>query len=65
MWLIAWPTAVLKPLTPNSEDTSREAANLRLAILIAVPLLDVLAYSILTYIVLWCFGKARAANETP
>jgi hypothetical protein len=53
VWLIAWPLAVLKPVTPNSEDPSREAANLRFAILIAVPVLDVLAYSLLTYIVLW------------
>ena len=53
LWLIAWPFAVLKPVTPNSEEASREAANLRLAILIAVPVLDVIAYSLLAYIVLW------------
>lgn len=51
--LIAWPFTVLKPITPNSEEASREAANLRLAILIAVPVLDVIAYSLLAYIVLW------------
>ena len=53
LWLIAWPFALLKPLTPNSEEASREAANLRLAILIAVPVLDVMAYSLMTYIFLW------------
>jgi hypothetical protein len=57
LWLIAWPLALLKPITPNSENTSREAANLRLAILISVPVLDVLAYSLLTYLVLWWLGK--------
>ncbi|HJP93696.1 MAG TPA: hypothetical protein VJ875_17180 [Pyrinomonadaceae bacterium] len=44
---------MLKPITPNSEEASREAANLRLAILIAVPVLDVIAYAVLTYIFLW------------
>jgi uncharacterized membrane protein (DUF4010 family) len=59
LWLIAWPLAVLKPITPNSEITSREAANLRFAILLSVPVLDVLAYSLLTYLVLWWLGKRR------
>ncbi len=59
LWLIAWPLAALKPITPNSEDPSREAANLRLAILIAVPVLDVLAYSLLTYLVLLRLGKRK------
>jgi hypothetical protein len=59
VWLIAWPLAVLKPITPNSEDPSKEAANLRLAILIAVPVLDVLAYSLLTYVFLWWLGKRK------
>ena len=53
IFLIGWPFAVLKPITPNSEDASTEAVNLRTAILIAVPLIDVLTYSLLTYIALW------------
>lgn len=53
LWLIAWPLALLKPITPNSEEASRQAANLRLAILIAVPVLDVIAYSLLSYLILW------------
>jgi hypothetical protein len=52
LWLIAWPFALLKPITPNSEDASREAMNLRTAILVAVPLLDAIAYSLLAYIFL-------------
>ncbi len=64
VWLIAWPLTVLKPVTPNSEDPSREAANLRFAILIAVPMLDVLAYSLLTYIVLWWLGKRKQLRRS-
>jgi hypothetical protein len=59
LWLIAWPFTVLKPITPNSEEASREAANLRLAILIAVPVLDVIAYAVLTYIFLWLRGNRK------
>ena len=53
LWLIAWPLALLKPITPNSEEASRQASNVRLAILIAVPVLDVVAYSLLAYLILW------------
>jgi hypothetical protein len=59
LWLIAWPFAVLKPITPNSEDASKGAANFRFAILLAVPLLDFLAYSLLTYLVLGWAGKGK------
>src|SRR5690349_9324494 len=56
-WVAGWPLALLKPITPNSEDTSSYAANMRLAILLAVPLLDVLVYSFTTYLILWILGQ--------
>jgi len=62
-WVAGWPLALLKPITPNSEDTSSQAANLRLANLIAVPLLDVLMYSFLTYIILSVFGRRKQVGS--
>ena len=60
LWLIGWPFVLLKPITPNSEDVSRQAVNLRTAILIAVPVLDVTTYSVLTYIFLrWRENRNR------
>ena len=53
VWPVAWPFAALRYFIPNSEDPSPQAANLRMVILIAVPVLDLLAYSSLTYIFLW------------
>ncbi len=62
-WVAGWPLALLKPITPNSEDTSRQAAHLRLAILIAVPLLDVLMYSFWTYLILSVFSRWRQVGR--
>ena len=62
-WVAGWPLALLKPITPNSEDTSSQAANVRLAILIAVPLLDVLMYSFWTYLILSVFSRWRPVGR--
>jgi hypothetical protein len=59
LWLIGWPLALLKPLTPSSEDTSSTAAHIRLAVYLATPILDFLAYSLLTYTVLWWRAKQK------
>src|SRR2546429_556973 len=44
-WLAGWPLALLKPITPDSEDPSAAARNLRLMILLAAPALDVFGYA--------------------
>jgi len=59
LWMIGWPLQVLHPVTPNSEDTSVTARNIRMAVLIAVPILDMLAYSVLTYLFLCWLGKGK------
>jgi hypothetical protein len=61
-WIAGWPLALLKPVTPNSEDTSSQAAALRLAILVAVPLFDVLVYSFLTYFILSVCRRRRVGR---
>src|SRR5215813_11098097 len=52
-WMIGWPRILTAPLTPKSDDTSSMAMNIRFLTLIATPILDFLAYTVLTYIILW------------
>ena len=52
-WVAGWPLALLKPITPDSEDPSAVASNLRFMILIAAPALDIFAYAALIYVLLW------------
>jgi hypothetical protein len=64
LWGIGWPLVLLEPIMPTSEDSSSKAANLRLAILIIAPLLEVLAYSLAAYIVLSIFNRWRDKNRS-
>jgi hypothetical protein len=61
-WLVGWPRILTAPITPKSDDTSSTAMNIRLVMLIAVPVLDFLAYTLLTYLLLWWRDTRKRVN---
>jgi cation transport ATPase len=63
VWVIAWPMYLLKSFYPNSEDASDTARIVRLALDLLMPVLVFLAYSSLTYAVLWRHEKQKTSME--
>jgi len=61
-WVIGWPRILTAPVTPKSDDVSSTAMNIRLLMLIATPVLDFLAYALLTYFLLWWRDTRRRVN---
>lgn len=61
-WVIGWPRILTAPVTPKSDDTSPTAMNIRLLMLIATPVLDFLAYALLTYLLLWWRDTRKRFN---
>jgi hypothetical protein len=62
-WVAGWPLALLKPITPDSEDPSAAARNLRFMILLAAPVLDIFGYAALTYVLLWWWRDNDSKRE--
>jgi hypothetical protein len=59
VWAIAWPMHLLRSFYPDSEDASNTARMVRLSLDLLTPLLVFLAYSSLTYAVLWWREKQK------
>src|SRR5262249_16839946 len=58
-WMVGWPRILTAPFKPKSDDVSTAAMNIRLLMLVVTPVLDFLAYAVLTYLFLWWRDNRR------
>src|SRR5687768_4110367 len=62
LYLAAWPVALVSPLAPASDSPSPRAGLIRVSLYSAAWLLSVVAYSVLTYVLLrWRAKQKRLA----